>query len=232
MKSNSTIFLLAVSPIYNKEFIANFECFDKVSSNLLYTSLLMNHKEILEQQIDHSNVVFCLDAIDKEIIPGEIINENFEILFGNTSNKADFLKIISDKYFGKSANNLLIFSNSIGYTKNDIQKAFDLLAIEDEAIVIGKAGSHNIAFIGFNSFNHDLFLDIAWEELYYDNLLAKVSKHENYLHIMGNFMSINKVDDFKNLYIELSKKESLSYCSHYVHERFTNLFIEYKGLLR
>ncbi len=231
MKSNSTIFLLAVSTIYNKELISKFECFNIDYSHSLFSSLLMNHKEILEQT-GSLNLVFCFDEKDKEFIPGEILGGNAEILFGNTGNKPEFLKMMSDRYFGMSTNNLLIFSNSIGYTKNDIQKAFDLLAIEDEAIVIGKAGSHNIAFIGFNSFNQDLFLDIAWDELNYDHLLSKVSKHENYLHVMGNFMSISKIEDFRNLYVELSRKESLSYCSQAVHERFTNLFIEYKELLK
>ncbi len=231
MKSNSTVFLLAVSSLYNKELISKFENFDIENSHSLYSSLLMNHKEILEHACN-SNLVFCLDEKDKECLPEEISRSSAEIMFGNTRSKPDFLKMMSDKYFGKSANNLLIFSNSIGYTLNDIQKAFDLLAIEDEAIVIGKAGSHNIAFIGFNSFNHDLFLDIAWEELNYEHLLSKVSKHENFLHVMGNFMSINKLEDFKNLYTELSKKESLAYCSQAVHERFTNLFIEYKELLK
>lgn len=231
MKSNSTVFLLAVSSLYNKEMISKFECFDIDNSYSLYSSLLMNHKEILEQNAS-TNFVFCFDEKDKEFIPDEIMKSSAEIMFGDTGSKPGFLKIMSDKYFEKSTNNILIFSNSIGYTKNDIQKAFDLLAIEDEAIVIGKAGSHNIAFMGFNTFNHDLFLDIAWEELNYEHLLSKVSKHENFLHVMGNYMSINKVEDFKNLYIELSKKESLSYCSQAVHERFTNLFIEYKELLK
>ncbi len=231
MKSNSTVFLLAVSSLFNKEELLKFEDFDTDNSYLLYSSLLMNHKEILEQT-SNTNLVFCFDEKDKNLLPEEILKGSAEIMFGNTGSKPEFLKIISDKYFEKSANNLLVFSNSIGYTKNDIQKAFDLLAIEDEAIVIGKAGSHNIAFIGFNSFNHDLFVDIAWEGLNYDHLLSKVSKHENYLHVMENFMSIKKVEDFKNLYVELSKKESLSYCSQSVHERFTNLFIEYKELLK
>ncbi len=231
MKSNSTVFLLAVSTLFNKECISKFECFDVDNSVLLNTSLLMNHKELMEQA-GCANTVFCLDEKDKEFLPEELLHGSTEIIFGDTGNKPGFLKTISDRYFGKSVNNLLIFSNSIGYTKNDIQKAFDLLAIEDEAIVIGKAGKNNIAFMGFNTFNHDLFLDIAWEELNYDHLLSRVSKHENFLHVMGNFMSISRIDDFKILYVELSKKESLSYCSHAVHERFTNLFIEYKELLK
>ena len=40
------------------------------------------------------------------------------------------------------------------------------------------------------------------------------------------------IQDFKTLYKELSKKESLIYCSQNMHEKFTHLFIEYKELLK
>ena len=41
---------------------------------------------------------------------------------------------------------------------------------------------------------------------------------------------MNYFIDFKNLYIELSKKESLSYFSRQMNERFNNLIIDYKEI--
>ncbi|HUX61230.1 MAG TPA: hypothetical protein VMV32_07950, partial [Ignavibacteriaceae bacterium] len=100
------------------------------------------------------------------------------------------------------------------------------------AIVIGKSQNNGIAFLGFNSFNNNLFQEIDWDNLHFENLLPMVNKHENFVHVMNNYISISKLSDFKQLCTELSKKESLSYCNQEMHEKFTHLFIEYKEFLK
>ncbi len=117
----------------------------------------------------------------------------------------------------------------MGITKELIEKALDQLAIEDEAIVIGRTIENYISFIGFNNYNSELFNEIDWQLVDYDSFLTKACKYENFIHVLsGNFMMIKNLNDFKKLYTELSKKESLAYCSPEMHEQFTNLFIEYK----
>ena len=86
--------------------------------------------------------------------------------------------------------------------------------------------------MGFNTFNHELFDEIDWNNFNYDNFLLYTSKHEHFLHVIDNFLVIRNIEDFKDLYKELSKKESLAYCSQIMHEKFTQLFIEYKDLLK
>lgn len=108
----------------------------------------------------------------------------------------------------------------------------DLISIEDEAVVIGKTSNDKIAFIGFNTFNEDLFTGIDSDSFDFNNFLYNASKRENFIQVMKNYMLIQDVNDFKELYKELSKKESLEYCSQHIHERFTNLFIEFKDLLK
>ncbi len=232
MKSNSSIYLLSNSSIFNKETLSNFEMFNVENTYLLYSSLLLNHKEIFDQLPRNIRMTFCFDEKDKGSLPNEFNSNASEIIFYDLSNKHNLLKVLSEKYFNESTNNLLIFSNSIGFSANDIKKVFSLLGMEDETIVVGKSLSNKIVFIGFNSFNPELFWEVEWNLLNYDNFLSKVSKHDNFIHVLGNYMSINNLDDFRNLYSELSKKESLSYCSQNMHERFTNLFIEYKELLK
>jgi hypothetical protein len=77
-----------------------------------------------------------------------------------------------------------------------------------------------------------LFSEIDWNNFNYDNFLLFTSKHEHFLHVIDNFLVIRNMEDFRNLYNELSKKESLEYCSQKMHEKFTHLFIEYKDLLK
>jgi hypothetical protein len=73
-------------------------------------------------------------------------------------------------------------------------------------------------------------LDLS--NLDYDSFLNKIVKFEHFIHVLKDFMLIKNLEDFKTLYDNLSKKESFSYCGQNIHERFTNLFIEYKDLLK
>ena len=232
MKSNSSIYLFSSSPVFYKEAVPSFESFNNENSYQLYSSLFLNHKENLDQSSKLYRIIYCIDEHDKNNLPKEFDSHSDEIFWGDFNHKVELLKTMSDKYFINSSNNLLIFSNSIGISTQDFQKVFNLLSIEDEATIIGKSNRDKIVFIGFNSFNKELFLECNWESLNYDSLLARLGKHDNFLHVLGNYLAVNDLIDFKNRYAELSKKESLSYCSQNMHERFTNLFIEYKELLK
>jgi len=232
MKQYSSIYLIAISPQFNRDAVPQFESFSRNNSCHLYSALTLNHKEILTSYLNSNHIFYCFDERDKEFLPIDFNELQKDLIFFNTENQSGILRTLADKHFGKSAKNLLIFSNSIGMSQADIQRALNLLSIDDEAVVIGRTNNNKAAFIGFNSFNHDLFFNIDWNNCNYDNLLAMVNKHEYFVHVLGNFMVINNIDDFKNLYFELSKKESLSYCSPVMHEKFTNLFIEYKDLLK
>lgn len=231
-KLNSSIYLFPLHPVFNPEHIPLFENFDSGHSALLYSALTENYKEILEAFEGKLNSVFVFDINDQGFLPGQFNREGLNLFFGDTAGKSQILKNLADKYFSNYTNNLLIFSNSICLTVNDIQQAFNLLSINDEAVVIGKTASDGIAFLGFNTYNHELFDEIKWDNLNYNNLLLYISKHEHFLHVVDNFLVIRNIEDFKNLYKELSKKESLTYCSQTMHEKFTQLFIEYKDLLK
>ena len=219
-------------PVFNLKNTPPFETFDAEHSALLYSALTENYKEIFEAFEGKINSVFVFDDYDRNSLPALFNREGLNLFFGDTRNKSLMLKNLSDKYFNNYTNNLLIFSNSICLTANDIQQALNLLSINDEAVVIGKTAAGGITFLGFNTFNHELFDEIDWNNLNYDNFLLYTSKHEHFLHVIDNFLVIRNIEDFKNLYKELSKKESLSYCSQNMHEKFTQLFIEYKDLLK
>jgi len=232
MKLNTTVYLFSDSPKFNIDAIPDFGTFRRDDSALLYSTLVLNNKEIFDKLQKNINLVYCSDICDKEFMPEELKDNCIQLFFGDTKDKNNFIKSLSEKIFSLSDNNLIIFSDSIGISHDDILKAINLLQIEDEVIVLGKTAGGKVAFIGFNSFNKNLFLHLSWDNLNFDYLLAKVNEHENLVHILGNYMLVNSVADFKYLYGELSKKESLAYCSQNMHERFTNLFIEYKELLK
>ncbi len=232
MRSNSSIYVFPFHSMFNIDEIPLFENFDKNSSRDLYSALVSNHEEVLRDLQPGKNIFYCFDKKDKGYLPEKFAEYENSIIWNESSTIQSFLIFLSEKYFNSFSNNLLIFNNSIGYTSKDIAKAFDLLAMEDEALVAGKSGNGNLAFLGFNSWTRELLKAIELQERDFDKLLSIFGKHDYFLHVLGNYLTIQSLDDFKQLYHELSKKESLAYCSHQIHELFTNLFIEYKGLIK
>jgi len=231
-KLNSSIYLFPLNVSLNSEYAPLFEGMDSVHSAMLYSALIENSREIFDSLSSKTNAVYIFDNKDREFIPEQFKIEGTDLFFGNTENKTKIFQGLSEKYFNKFHNNLIVFANSICVSVNDIQQALNLLSIEDEAVVIGKTGSGDVAFLGFNTYNSELFGEIDWKNFNYDSFLLYASKHEHFLHVINSFLVIRTIEDFKTLYKELSKKESLVYCSQNMHEKFTHLFIEYKDLLK
>ncbi len=232
MKSDSIIYLLSLAPRLNPNNVIAFEEFSVDNTLLLNEALIYNCKEIILSLKENFSTVFAFDNNDSDFIPADFFSERSFEFYSDTSNQHNYIKTLLEKFSNKYANNLIIFSNAMGITSNNILQIFNLLAKDDENIVIGKASNDRVTFLGFNSYNLELFEKINWNKIEYERLLQQVNQHDNFLHIMDNFLIVENLNDFRNLYLELSKKESLSYCSQSMHEKFTHLFIEYKELLK
>ncbi len=193
---------------------------------------ISNNAEVINNFSDKRDLFFILDEKDKNHYENSVLIPDSNRLYYDLADMSYTVNKLNEKRFSKYANNIIIFTDSIGVSPADITKSFNLLTIEDEVIVLGKSTKGKISLIGFNDFNNELFASLEWDNLIFDEVLANVSKHENLVHVLNNFISVNDLDDFKNLYNELSKKESLAYCSQEMHEKFTNIFIEYKDLLK
>lgn len=228
---SSAIYFFSTDPLFNKEAAPSFETFNKENSVFLYQTLILNHRENIKDIQEKIKIIYCFDETDKDLLPRELNSTNQELFLGNTKDSFDFLKKLAERYFSSFNKNLIIFSNSIGESEETISKALDLISIDDDAAVIGKTNNDNVAFVGFNTFQPEIFSNINFD-LSFDRVLRYMNKYDNFVHVLGNFMKIDTIDDFRILYHELSKKESLAYCSQHIHERFTNLFIEYKDLLK
>ncbi len=231
-KSNSCICIFPLFPFYNTSQVSVFEQITNEDSSLLYSILYENYIEVLDEIKDSCTIIYFLDEKDKGYIPDVIKEKIPEILWISSSSLNSEIKNLNDKYFKKFHNSLLIFSHSIGVSSSDLKKIFSLLEIEDESVLLGRDNDERIALFGFNSYNEDLLGNILEDRNHYNELLIKAGKEENFVHTLSNFMLIETKEDFKKLYNELSKKESLQYCNQYIHEKFTHLFIEYKDLLK
>ncbi len=231
-KSNSCICLFPLFELFNSGKLPVFESMNKEDSSLLYSILYENYIEILNQVTDNSTLIFCFDHNDKDKLTEHITNKIENIQWINTSDLNNELKSLNDKYFKRFNNNLLIFAHSIGLSYPDIKKIFTLLEMDDESIMLGRDGDERLAFLGFNNYNEEILGSISEDRNHYNELLIRAGRHDNFVHALSNFMLIENKSDFKKLYEELSRKESLNYCNQNIHEKFTHLFIEYKDMLR
>lgn len=231
-KSDSCICLFTLSPVFNTDSVPVFESMSPEDSSLLLSILYENHIEVFKELQDNSTIIQCVDEKDKDSFPDELKLKVPEIYGINTLEFNSEIKSFNERYFKKFRNNVIIFAHSIGMSSQDIKKIFSLLEMDDESFLIGRDNNERIALIGFNNYNDELMENIVEDRNHYNEMLIKASKYENFVHTLPKFMLIETKDDFKNLYGELSGKESLNYCNQEIHEKFTHLFIEYKDLLK
>ena len=230
-KKKNCIYVLSLHPVFNGDAAPKFENLSLRDSVLLYSHLLANFIEVFAN-IDLSyELVFCLNEKDENYIPKNFFPDESIILFNNSENINSNLEQLEQNYFSIFENNILIRADVIGVSEKTIQKIFNLLAIEDDVLVIGKSINKKVTLLGFNNPEINLLDEMFSATLDYDKFLLEAGKSDLFLNTLNGFQLIENFSDFKNLYVELSKKESLSYCSQQMHERFTNLFIEYKDLL-
>ncbi len=230
-KKKNCIYVLSLHPVFNGEAAPNFENLSLRDSILLYSHLLANFIEIFVNTDLSFELVFCLNEKDENYIPKNFFSDDSKIFFNTSENINSNLEQLEQNYFSIFENNIVVRANVIGVSEKTIKKIFNLLAIEDDVLVIGKSINKKVALLAFNNPKINLLDEMFSTALDYDKFLLEAGKSDLFLNTLNGFQLIENFSDFKNLYIELSKKESLSYCSQQMHELFTNLFIEYKDLL-
>ncbi len=232
IRPNSTVYLVSTMPVFDENSVIPLGTLDKNYTGQLYANLILNHKENLEQIVNNASISYFFDEKDKNYLPEDLKKNNPSNIFIDTENSFQNIKDIFDKYFGSTSINLIVFTNSIGFSSSELKKILDLLTIESDAVIIGKSINGSVSFIGFNYLNQELISEVNWDELEFESMLHKVNKFDNFVYVWENSLVVNSKNDFKLLYLELSKKESLEYCSQQMHEKFTHIFIEYKDLLK
>lgn len=226
------IYIYANHPIFHPDSVTGFDKLSSSDSSSLYKSLLENFFEVLSGLNSRSDVIYSLDVEDDGYVPANFFPKNVKIFFGTAGNIVYNLEVLSQNYFSLFENNIFIRFDAIGISEQNINRIFDLLSIEDNSLVIGKSNNNKVPFIGFNKISRKLMKKLFAVKFDYEKFLLEAGKNESFIHTLDGFQLIENFNDFKNLYIELSKKESNAYCSQNSHERFTNLFIEYRDFLK
>ena len=198
----------------------------------LFETLYLNSLENLKGKQDKIDIYCIWDENRKDNLPDELKNSSDNIVFSDVSKDKLILERLSSKEFLSYKNNLIIFSDAIDIKPSDYEQYFNLLNIGDESLVIAKNKENSIAVFGFNNYSEEIISNLIQSNFSYNDFLGRVKSCEHFMHIVNDVLLVRNIDNFKQLYQELSQKKSIEYCSQPMHERFTHLFVEYKDLLK
>lgn len=197
-------------------------------AHTLYLNILEN-LEGKENKFD----VYCIWNInEKDNLPVEPVMNSFKFIFTDLSNKKLLFEKLSGKEFLLYKNNLIVISEVIDFKPGDYDQCFNLLNAENESLVIAKNKDGYIAAFGFNKYSSEILSSLISSNFVYNDFLCQIKSCEHFMRVLNDVLSIKNINNFKQLYSDLSQKKSMAYCSQQMHERFTHLFVEYKELLK
>ena len=176
-------------------------------------------------------MIILLSEQDREYIPKNFIPEIFSTVFysGSAIERSDE-ELLKQK-LSVNTKILFLFHNSIGLKQDNFERIFSLTQFEDNSIVLIKSKSSRIIGTCFYEPDRQFINPLFSSDRNYKDYLNSISSQDVFIHTLEGFLSIDDFEDIKKLYIELSKKESLSYCTQKIHENFNDLFVEYKEKL-
>ncbi len=221
-------------PVFNLFEVEEFPHFDKSNSSFLRRNLLINQFEVVSALDLPVKITALFHQFD---ISAEGLDElqrfeNLEIVFYEEGNQNQIIREILEDT--DEAQNLIIAVNPLvmGLKPQDYVEMVKQVELEDETTFLIRSQNGYLSAVAFNymeSKQSDLLLNILKP---YDKLLHQILML-NSRPITGGFAGtvVKSTKDFKLLYEYLSAKESIPACSFMMHDRFTELFVEYKELL-
>ncbi len=228
----NAVYIIPDSPILNPDLTKQFENFSIDDSILLKSTLYLSLAENFLTKESKIDFYFYMDEKDKDYITDEFRIQNLSVKFSDLYNHKTFYEKLSTKEFLNHKNNILIKPDILGITLNDLDKFFNLLSIEDESLLLGKSVEREIGILGFNNYYPDIFNELIKSKYNYDEFLINFKLSSHFIHTTSDILLIRNINNFKQMYFNLSQKISKEYCSQEMHERFTHLFIEYKDQLK
>ena len=228
--NKKTIILIVDSPVLNPTIIKPVENLSIKYSVYLNSLLISNWLEILNET-ENTEIIILLNELDKEYLPKNFIPPNVNIFFYPSHGLEAILQEVLKQKILPNSKTLILFHNSIGVKKGEVERIFNLVQSEESTFVLLKSKRKKI--ISVCAYNPD---KVITEALFssnrdYEDYLNIISGKDIFIHTLEGYISIDDFEDIKKLYIELSKKESLSFCSTEMHESFNDLFVEYKEIL-
>jgi hypothetical protein len=220
-------------PVFNQFEVGNFEGFDKSSSSSLWKNLLINQIEVISLLKSDFTIFALFHQFD---IGADGLDElqrfdNIEVLFFEEGNQGEILREIIEETRGNQKPLMVVNPLMMGLNIKIYENLIKLLESEEEISAVIRSVNGFISAIGFNYFEQRQTLVIANLHQHYNKLLPLIMELDSKPLLQSGGIVVKNAHDFKELYIFLSSKESVHACSYEMHDRFTELFVEYKEYL-
>ncbi len=230
--NNNAAYIIPNSSIQDPNTLKVFENFTFDDTKFLKATLYLNLIDNFLTSDSKTDFYFIMDEHDREYLLDDFRIANLNFLFTDLTKQKLLFEKLSDKEFTLYKNNIILSADLIGINVIELNKCFNLLNIDDETLLIGKSKEGQIGIFGFNTYSNITFDCLIKSNFLFNDFLGCTKTISHFIHTLNDILLINNIDNFKQMYFELSQKKSIEYCSQHMHERFTHLFVEYKDLLK
>lgn len=225
------IILLSPKVLFNTEFISMVDGLTISDTSELFSLMLLNLSDNLSRIKSEFEFTIFFNQKDQDHIPAQY-HLSAHRFFDPLTGLSQLTSFIQKKIHSGSTQFILIYADTIGFSNREYDRIINYLNLDDNCLVMGSSGNDRISLIAFNYFDERLF-DKQYElNPQFTDFLKRANTLDYYLFIHNGYPAVSDLDDFRKLYRILSTKESIEFCSHELHEKFTHLFIEYKELLK
>lgn len=125
---------------------------------------------------------------------------------------------------------LLVNDNTIGLTVPAVKKMVNILGLEEDVASVIMDETRRFCGMGFKTFDAE-FYHACLKNEYLEDFYRTTVVERFWIPVNGLF-SVHSIEDFRKLYAVLSDKSNAELCRKDYYDRFTELFIEYKDLLK
>ncbi len=197
----------------------------------LHINLLENYLEVISSGLSgFRKIVYAPLRIINEIESISGLAASFELITLAGSNVFELIAAASETE-GKKTAGIITVSNIIGFDAVSIKKIANLLDYDYEVAVITESVNGRICAAGFNTPLKEGLVSGLKDAITADEFIKNHLPPEHALHIFREGLLVKSREDLGKLYQFLSLKESIPYCGNVYHERFTELFVDYKHIL-
>ncbi len=220
-------------PVFNQFEVEEFAGFDKPRTSFLYRNLLLNQLEVVHHLEGEKKIKVILHQFDIGAEGLEELQrfEDAEVIFYEAGNEAQILEELGEESLQNQDLLLVVNPAVMGLTKDDYLDIVNFSDQEDEIVFITRSSNGWVSSVSFNYHEAAQKTVISGIGDYWVKVLRSITQLEARPLLTTSGLVIKNRKDFRSLYDFLSSKESIPACSFEMHDRFTELFVEYKELL-
>jgi hypothetical protein len=220
-------------PVFNLYEVEKFASFDKNHSSFLRQNLLINQLEVMESLQIEYRVNLILHQFDIGATGMDELQrfKHLEVVFYEVGDEIEILReILEEDHAGQE---VLVVVNPfvIGLINSDYEYLGKIADLEDEISYLIKSSNGFLSVFASNYFERKMINLILNINEPFNKLLKEITSLNSRPIQTTSGLVVKGVSDFKELYSYLSIKESIPSCSYEMHDRFTELFVEYKEYL-